>query len=305
MKEQSLIRVISLENLERIRTDSTNHPWYFERLVNNLYELKDVEGTGALVQRCLAETRNEPVTQDVLLNRYFVHLHLAAWLMNIGLLKTVESGNPPCDFELKNGLKIELTRISDRENLITLGAHKIISQLNLQSNIKIHLHVNTLNIKNILSRLKTTLSSTVYTRIPESNQYFNVTVEDRSDILATPHLHTTGPTYLSRRENYDLAITFNKNKIDLTAEIEDKLKHSAASSSHILIIDFTNSVLIKNENDIQALFESIKLKGSEWHISLITGVIFTIERNMLRVTRKYIVKQDRDDKIKEFETRFL
>lgn len=289
---------ISEEDLRYIHKKSKHIKDYLSSFVHYLNYLGHIPNSLRITRKYLEDMHQgcDP------LNRSFMHLYLATILHQKNLLHSVEQGHPPCDFLLKNGLRVELCRLGDDVALIQNGIHKIIAKNNFLIGKNVYIHCRTLSIKRILAKIKNDLSRLCDENTSISREDYDIRFEERSNELGEdlPLDTLAGNTYMASTQNYGLFITLppDTDQNTLLKLLATKVKKSAASQSDILIIDLTDSVLEREPDHIQD-FLRLAQQYLPRNIELVLGTFF-LRHPYLRISDpNWIIHVDANDRIKE------
>lgn len=295
--------IIARPDLDYIRQNTERIPEFYGHFLECVLEMKDVPGAKSLVDRFLSELRSGRGA----MNRGFVHLHLACCMKKSGLLQSVEQGIPPADFSLTNGLKVELTRVADQESLIVAGLKRSLArERGSMSGLSLTLRMKSYDVGRILSQFDDDLSRGFAANAVTENDLYHLSVTVHTDDVAlTVSPNTNRSACISVMGDHSLCVDFIGNEPILLDMVHEKLLKDAAAQSRVLIVDFTNSVVVRDLNDVQGQFDRLKkgldLKG----VDMIVGVIFSLTDKTFVKQRWYILRENKSTDIAEFEKAFL
>ena len=235
------------------------------------------------------------------LNRYWVHLIISHILFKRGLLSEVESNG--IDIVTKTGLKIELTRIADEEEII-----KLILEKNIEKYIKQYLRfdiiLNNLESQKISKQfrkdLKNTFSKNYFPQEYKNNEYdLMINKCRRGGNIAFPiDINKGGMINMSSRKGYVLNIHYTNNPFNINKFILNKSTKKACSESQMLIIDFSGSIVIKNHKDfINYINLNFDKKITPENLIAIIFIKFSELQAGITLSIKYFVREN--NKIKE------
>jgi bifunctional DNase/RNase len=144
----------------------------------------------------------------------------------------------------------------------------------------------------------------------ESNDYYDLLVSQRHDNnISFPVLpNTKNFVCLVNKREYAVGIEFLRNESDIIKDILDKVNTKfAASKSEILIVDFTESVIISDVKDMEDEFNKLKKVIPSNRLAIILGIKFDIDSDnkLVKKSHSYMIRGKDFREIVDFENDFL
>lgn len=280
-----------------------NRMEYVNALCECIYTLRDIKGLSRVIVNYIKEFQNGYKN----LNRSFIHILFAYRFYRYKFLKELETGSPPVDFALSNNLDVELTRFSDTEEILNNRIIKTIKN-NLQnySDCFIEIRLKSLEIKKIIYTLKIDLKTLIKKKYIH-NKFYTILIKPRNvNMISMNVIPNKDTAYcLSSEKEFSIAVEFRKEKINLLDCIFDKNKKEACKNSQVLILDFTNSLFVKNAQDLEKEFKKIKSSFPANNLAVIIGIRFYFNKGFLQRDYQYLIRGKEDDRIKQFNEGFL
>jgi hypothetical protein len=281
-----------------------NEREYFIGLCFSIDELEDIPGTKIVCDNFVKDFRNGNAN----INRYFVQLLLAYKFKRRGILNSLESGNPPLDFLLNDGLGVELIRIGDDNNLLQSKIEKFIDQCNLSGykDFEIEIKLKSNEPKIILASLKRDFPIFLEKNII-SNEFYEMTLRRMRELSTfVPRDNIWSTICLSSRINYNLKLWFMEKRPDILEVILNKNTRLATQNSAILIIDLSEGGSYHfSLSSIRTKLNEIKNKIPKNNLAIIMFINFFFKDGVIKCDMEYIKIKDDDERINNFENTFL
>ncbi|MFA5184150.1 MAG: hypothetical protein WC456_01340 [Patescibacteria group bacterium] len=300
------LKLISKEDLNFIASSAVfNKTGYMNALCSCLDELSDVPGAKIICDNFVKSFREGQID----INRNFVQLLLAYKFKRLGILDSLEMGNPPLDFLLLDSLGIELTRLGDNEDLIKSKIENFIESTALAGykDFEIEIRLKTFQIKEILAALKRDLFLLLEKR-SISNNIYDLNLQPRfGGSVSMPLIPGERKVVcLSNKVDYALKIEFITGSKDLLSLILAKNSRSAAQRSSVLIIDLSSGSSHHFSLDyIAKELDRIKNSLPASNLAIIVAVNFYFKGGTIECRRSYIIRGREDKRIVAFENIFL
>lgn len=230
------------------------------------------------------------------LNRYWVHLNIAHILFKRNLLSEVESNG--IDIITNTGIKIELTGVADEEEVIRRILKKNIEK-HINQFLRFDIILNTLNSQKISKQfrqdLKCIFSKNNFPQEYKNNEYDLIINKcNKGDEIYFPiNINKRGIICMSSEKEYVLNIHYSFNPLDINKFIINKNLKKACSESQILIIDLSESIVIKNHEDfINNINRNLDLKIIPRNLTGIIFIKFYELKAGITLSIKYIVREN-------------
>lgn len=230
------------------------------------------------------------------LNRYWVHLNIAHILFKRNLLSEVESNG--IDIITNTGIKIELTGVADEEEVIRRILKKNIEK-HINQFLRFDIILNTLNSQKISKQfrqdLKYIFSKNNFPQEYKNNEYDLIINKcNKGDGIYFPiNINKRGIICMSSEKEYVLNIHYSFNPLDINKFIINKNLKKACSESQILIIDLSESTVIKNHEDfINDINRNLDLKIIPRNLTGIIFIKFYELKAGITLSIKYIVREN-------------
>lgn len=301
-----IYRFINKDNLDFIINNlGSEKIEYIENLCICIDALANISGINTVCDNFVKDFKNG--NTDI--NRCFVQLLLAYKFKRLGILSELESGTPPLDFLLTNGLGAELTRIGDDNHLIEAKIRNFISTCDLHNykDFEIEIRLKSNQIKSILSSLKRDFNLLLEKK-GISNKIYDILLYPRNnDFTEMSVLPNTGKIFcISNEGAYSLKIEFVKNAPDILESILNKNTRTASKKSYILIVDLSNeSSSYFSLDSIRNKFDEIKNEIPSNNLAIIIAVRFFFESAVIKCKMTYLIRGREDERILNFENIFL
>jgi len=282
---EDIYKIIPKEELDSI-VQKVNvperRPYYFNAICSCIDELYDVKESTKVVKRFVNETQEGPE----ILSRSFIHLMIGYKLKRHGQLREIEASGD-IDIVLANGLKAELTRLDDFEQIGEKRIRKEIKKIPHLSDLSLMFYIKTLDFNEVTRKIRSEFKKPPFKEHIE-NEAFDLVISSVENLVSMPvNVGINIITHISTGPKNNLGIQFKISNIKLIDLIVEKTKHEACKNSDILIVDLTNDFANRDKRYIDNEIRNLDEKLIPENIKLIVYIRFFWSGNIIKADIGY------------------
>jgi hypothetical protein len=300
---EDIYKLISREEFDLILStiNAPNKDHYFNAICCCVDEMHDIRCLERVVRRYIQEIKEYPEQ----FSRSFIHLMVGYKLKRYGQLKEIETaGAVSYDFILNNGLKIELTRVRDFEQVAKKRILKEIKKIPLLNELSLLFYIKTLEIDSVIKKMRGELKKPPFKEYIE-NEVFDLIIQPKSNSLSMPvNTQIGGILHLSTGPKNNLGIQFKAKSVKLIDLILEKNKHEACRNSDVIIVDLTDDLSIIGKNTLEEELKLIDAGLIPENLKIIIFTSFYWSENIIKAELKYRIFHN-NAIVEDFEKNFL
>lgn len=255
---------------------------YFAAIGGCIDELYDIKESLKVIKRFVAESHE--YHEDF--SRSFIHLMIGYKLKRHDQLKEIETSDN-VDLVLNNGLRVELTRLDDFEQVGKKRIKKAIEKILDLTDLTLLFYIKTVDFDLVINKIKSEFKKWSLNEYIE-NEAFDLIINKKADSFSMPvNMQIKGAMHMSTGPIYNLGIQFSTPEKKLIDLIIEKTEHAACKKSDILIVDLTNDFANRDKSYIENEIRNIDEKLIPKNLKLIIYIRFFWSDNIINADIGY------------------